>query len=285
MKKAITLASFFTVIIMLVTSGLLTSLPKKPFKAKTGAPGEGTCSDCHSGAGTNMGPGYIKLTFSGANNQYKVGKTYTVTVNVYDSTKTRPGWETTTLDNINNNPAGTPQIIDATNTAIQTDASTGRKYPCSYVPNGQTVWTYKWKAPTTNIGSVTFYGAGNATNWNDATDGDNVYTTSMIISPYSPLRTTDEEVVSEELSSLEVFPNPVAAHDFTIGFTAGEDGTVTAGLYSLQGTLVQPLFSAEEEAGQHQETIHLYKHITNGIYVVMLQSGNITQYKKVVIGL
>ncbi|MBI3950760.1 MAG: VCBS repeat-containing protein [Acidobacteria bacterium] len=43
---------------------------------------------------------------------------------------------------------------------------------------GGNTWTFDWVAPSTNVGDVGFYGAGNASNGNNANTGDKIYTKS-----------------------------------------------------------------------------------------------------------
>src|SRR6185295_20320639 len=178
MKKIITISAIITVILVLATSGILISLPIQPPKAKTGAPGEGTCSDCHTGAGLNLGPGFVKLSFSGAKGQYKTDRTYTVTVTVMDPSEVRYGFQTVSLDQANNNQ-GKITVLDTANTKTQASGQTRRKYINNKYAGSNNVWTYEWKSPASYVGPITFYGAGNATNGDDLQSGDNVYTTSM----------------------------------------------------------------------------------------------------------
>src|SRR5438105_1459125 len=118
MKNILSISAIISVIIVLATSSILVSLPVQPPKARTGAPGEGTCADCHSGAGLNLGPGYVTLSFSGSGNQYKTSKNYTVTVNVIDTSEVRFGFQTVSLD-ANNNMGGKLTLLDTSNTKIQ----------------------------------------------------------------------------------------------------------------------------------------------------------------------
>ena len=37
-------------------------------------------------------------------------------------------------------------------------------------------WTFKWTAPTNDVGPITFYAAGNAANGDFSTSGDYIYT-------------------------------------------------------------------------------------------------------------
>jgi hypothetical protein len=283
MKKIITISALITVILVLATSGILISLPVQPPKARTGAPGEGTCSDCHTGAGLNMGPGHVSLSFSGAGNEYKANKNYTVTVTVIDTTKVRYGFQTVSLD-ANNTMEGKITLLDTSNTKTQKDNATGRKYVNNYYGTGNNVWTYKWKAPASSAGAITFYGAGNATNGNDLKTGDNVYTTTMVITPWVDINKA-EAFESTDASLLSVYPNPVSGADFTVSFSVDEDGMVAADLIDLNGRYVESLFRAAKEAGRHQEVVHLNRIINPGVYLVAVKSGEKVQYQKVMMGM
>jgi hypothetical protein len=48
---------------------------------------------------------------------------------------------------------------------------------------GTNSWSFKWTAPPTSTGKVTFYAAGNAANNDGAQTGDLIYTTSASINP------------------------------------------------------------------------------------------------------
>ena len=283
MKKNLTHSALLAIAILLVTSGILFSLPKTPPPAKTGAPGEGTCSDCHTGAGTNMGPGNVALSFSGANGQYKLDKFYTITVTVNDPDKIRFGFQTVTLD-ANNNYVGSLKVLDTLHTRTQKDNSTGRKYINNYSTDYSNihVWTYKWKT-VSNVGNVTFYGCGNATNGDDLSSGDNVYTTTMVVTP-KPAR--EAEVVNGNNEVVKVFPNPVSGDHFTISFDQTDDEQmVMADLVSMNGQMIEPLFRAVKEAGHHDEMVYLRQPVSAGVYFVMLRSGERVRYQKVVVGL
>lgn len=282
MKKIVTISAVITVLLVVATSGILVSIPKQPPKAKTGAPGEGTCADCHTGAGLNLGPGYVKLSFSGAGNQYTANKNYTVTVTVVDTTEVRYGFQTVSL-NANNENAGKNTLLDTSNTKTQTEYGTGRKYVNNYYGTSNNVWTYKWKAPSSSVGAITFYGAGNATNGNNLTTGDNVYTTTMMVVPYAEARNANA-FENDAAATLSVYPNPVSGADFTISFLADKDGMVAADLFDLKGRYVEPLFRAAKEAGWHHEPVRLVRRVTTGVYLVALKSGEKIQYQKVMLG-
>lgn len=284
MKKSIAISTLLTAVILMFSTALI-SVPKKPPIAVTGAPGEGTCSDCHSGAGLNMGPGFVTLAFSGSNNEYKLNKNYVITVSVFDTTKSRFGFETVSLD-INNVQAGKPVETDHDHTTRRTDDATGRIYMSNYTGTALNVWTYKWKSPATNIGNVIFYASGNAADWNDNLEGDNIYTTTMQVKPKGGIsEDMDSEQATALKTELSIYPNPVTSGYFNAAYNLSSDKMITIDLYSLSGEHLQTFYRAYKEAGNHDQTVHLMKPVPAGLYLVGLTAGSERTFHKVVFGL
>src|SRR5207249_6890135 len=63
----------------------------QPPAAKTGAPAEGTCLDCHGGSLLNEAGGSVSI--GGIPNSYVPTQTYTITVTVRHPTQHRWGFE------------------------------------------------------------------------------------------------------------------------------------------------------------------------------------------------
>ena len=146
----------------------------------TGAPGEGTCAQCHIG-GVNNGQFSI---IAPAN--YTPGQTYQIQVRHTNSDPTRRRWgfELTAL--ANNSAAGTFANL-TTNTQTLTAAQ--RNYiehsgSGTFVnQTGSAVWIFNWTAPAFNVGVVTFYAAGNQANNDNNSTGDQIYTTNTTSQP------------------------------------------------------------------------------------------------------
>ena len=156
----------------------------------------------------------------------------------------------------------------------------------NYTGSELNVWTYKWKSPATNIGSVIFYAAGNAADWNDNLEGDNIYTTTMQVNPKGGI---SEDLGSEQVSSLNtevsIYPNPVTSGYFNVAFNLMEDKMITVDLYSIRGEHLQTLYRAFKEGGSHDQTVHLMKPVPAGLYLVALTAGEERTFRKVVFGL
>src|SRR5215813_13350360 len=156
-----------------------------PNPGHTGAPGELTCAivGCHGGE-PNTGPGRFEIT---APSSYELGKTYqmTVTHSTTDTSRRRWGFQLTALDG-SGNRAGTLQSTDITQ--VLEGGPTGNR---QYIEHnflgtfqGQQFgasWTFGWEAPSSDVGRVTFYAAGNQANNNGNATGDQIYVTSVSV--------------------------------------------------------------------------------------------------------
>jgi uncharacterized protein (TIGR03437 family) len=163
-----------------------------PPVARTGAPALGlfpaelTCQGCHSSFVLNSGPG--ALTISGLPATYTLGAEVTVTVTLNQTGSMRYGFEATMLDDLGRR-AGDLTITEADRTRLQdgTGNFVGRQYvqqiTGGLAPNGtnQASWTFRWKAPATNVGRVTLYVSGNAANGNGNNAGDHIYITNQAV--------------------------------------------------------------------------------------------------------
>lgn len=149
--------------------------------ARTGAPGEQTCTDCHN-AGTNTGV-FNVVAPSG----YVPGQTYTIQVQHATTDTTRRSWGFELIPLTSGNAmAGTVANLN-TNTRVRVS---GVK---SYVTqtsagtfSGQTLsagWSFSWTAPATNVGNVTLYAAGLQADDSGDESGDQTYVRSVIIPP------------------------------------------------------------------------------------------------------
>ncbi len=152
-----------------------------PPLGSTGAPGETTCTNCHI---ANVGNGQFTII---APANYTPGQTYQITVRhqTTDTTRKRWGYQITGL-------AGSTPAADFTtlnNDSSVSEGAGGRKY-IQHTSSGTFInqtggafWTFNWTAPTTNIGAVTLYAAGNQANNDGTANGDQIYTATATIQP------------------------------------------------------------------------------------------------------
>lgn len=149
---------------------------------RTGSPvSSSTCQTCHSSFGLNSGIGSVSMTVP---SNYYPGSTYSVTMNVSQSTPTpvRYGHMAGVLRD-NNANGGT--FTAATGTSATTIS--GRSYiRHTSVTNTTGSWTYSWTAPSYED-TITFYYVGVAANGASGNSGDYVYTGSTTIYPIAQI--------------------------------------------------------------------------------------------------
>jgi hypothetical protein len=154
-----------------------------PEPGYTNAPGDlGNCTQCHDHNAVNMGNGSVKIT--GLPAPYEPGKVYTLTVTTAQSGRIRFGFQLTALDTTNKR-AGTLASRDGNTQVLSETGPGGRQYiehtqqgSLSSITGSRT-WQINWTAPTTDIGTVRFFVAGNATNNSGIqNDDDFIYTGS-----------------------------------------------------------------------------------------------------------
>ena len=149
-----------------------------PNDGLTGAPGEGNCTQCHFGNSLNASGGTLVLGVPGT---YLPGEMYDIVVDLSRSRQSRWGFEMTAL---NGNGARAGTFTPANDGNTQVTAANSKQYikqttaGTAQGTRDKNQWTFKWTAPTNDVGSITFYAAGNAANGDSGTSGDYIYTQS-----------------------------------------------------------------------------------------------------------
>lgn len=186
----------------------------------TGAPGESTCTACHGG-----GPAGGVLTIEGLPTSYTAGQQITVTVRLNHPGRPRYGFELTALGP-GGTSAGTIELIEPTRTQLkQSFFGPQRTYVehtfTGTAPfNAQGLWTFRWTAPATSTGTVTFYAAGNSANGDSTSSGDAILTTNAAITAQSTPPPPTFTVVSAGsfLQNVPLSANSVAAGFSNLAF-------------------------------------------------------------------
>lgn len=147
---------------------------------RTGAPGETTCTACHA---QNSGIGQLSIT---APANYTPGQTYQIQVQNTTTDTSRRNWGFELISLAGAAMAGSYANL-TTNTRIrvagtksyvtQTTAGTFQNQ------TGGSTWVFNWTAPTTNVGNITFYAAGLHGDNDGSEDGDQTYTTNVVVQP------------------------------------------------------------------------------------------------------
>ena len=171
-----------------------------PGGGNSNAPGEQNCtnSGCHGGSLITSGSTWnnVRLTGNFTGNGYIPDSTYDIMVSHKHSGKSKFGFQVTVLDQ-SNNPIGTLTAVGSRNskTTYNVNGQT-RQYiqhtntGTSQISTDSTNWVFQWKAPSTNVGKVTFYVVVMAANNNGTNDaGDLVHAKTFEVGPSSLLPT------------------------------------------------------------------------------------------------
>lgn len=229
--------------------------------AKTGAPGEGSCVDCHSGS-TLPASGVVSFSFSGANNLYVPGQSYDITISLTGSVKT--GFQMTALDD-NDSAAG--DFTAGTNS--QTQSNAGKNYINHSASSGVDSWTFLWNAPSVSAGDVTFYYAVNETNNNGNNQGDQIYIGSNSIS----------EDVSSGIATISdkeetVIDMIVQNNSLMTSFSLEEDANIYFAAQDISGKQLDYHNFGQMNAGLQSFNIPLDSKYSSGIYLFTVFVNN-----------
>lgn len=180
MKKTISTFALLAVI------GVLLMSSNGGIAGYNSAPSQSNCqtSGCHGGNAVNAAGGSIIITDNIPATGYVPGTTYSINVTVARTGVSKFGFGFEAVNSSNGN-AGTLQV---TNAAL-TKTLSGTRVNMTHLNNsgigsGVKSFTFNWIAPAASNGTVTFYSAGNATNGNNSTSGDFIYTTTRTVSPH-----------------------------------------------------------------------------------------------------
>lgn len=197
MKKYFTVKRILTATLTLgILGSYLTSLTYSNGgpSSNTNAPGESNCTTCHGGSLQTSGTNYNNISFSGnfTGGGYIPDSTYTVTLSYSQSGKSKFGFQLTCL-NSSNAMAGSFTAGTGTSTSTGTVSGATRSYvnhtSSGTSGSGSISWSFQWKAPSSNLDTVTFYSVVNSTNSSGNTAGDIIIAKEFRIGPSSSLPT------------------------------------------------------------------------------------------------
>jgi hypothetical protein len=238
---------------------------------KTGAPGEGDCTGCHSGSVQNGQTENTLLIAEGFTpvSSYLPGTTYNVSLTM-NSTPAKKGFEAIVIDDVNEAMAGTFATITGGGVQI---LSSGSKQYASHTSTSNTsannAWLWSWTAPSSDVGGVTFYVATNKANNNGATSGDVIYLSSHKLNSSAGIAVKE----SVEQASFEVgyAPKENMVH---MTFSTLSKAKLAFNLVDLQGKSVFYYDMGETNIGVNEEKVTLPSNLDKGIYMVHLFINN-----------
>jgi hypothetical protein len=150
-----------------------------PPDGKAGRPGEGTCLECHSGAGSADSTDLDGLV----GGWYQPDSLYSLTLSARYAGQLRWGFELTVVDD-SGNAAGQLIVTDSVNTQYSSVAPGYLKQTTAGTfagTSGPAFWTFQWRAPAAGAGPVRFYWCANAADNNGSTSGDRICRDSLVL--------------------------------------------------------------------------------------------------------
>jgi hypothetical protein len=246
--------------------GMLNSA--NPPTQKTGAPGEGNCTDCHTGT-TQSSSGTVTFDFSGTGLQYAPGQTYSMDLT---GAGVKNGFQLTVLD-ASDNAAGT--FTAGTNST--TVASGGKEYIHHTASAGISAWTFDWNAPATDMGNLTVYYAYNRSNDNGSTANDVIYLGQEMLTIDASASITSHQKLDQ---AFEAYVN-TNTQQLNLKYQTIDHSSVILNVMDLSGKLVYREDFGKKNPGAQTEQIDLSSINQTGIYFVSLLINNEVVNRKV----
>jgi len=180
-------------------------------QAVSGSPVEfenNSCGTCHDEPGPYVAS--VKMEIFNPDlsiaTRYTPGNTYQIRVAVSGTNNPKSyGFQLSCIDINTKNDLGNwvtlGNSVRQQNLTIQQKL---RKYLVQSNPKADGIFTTSWKAPSTNVGDIHFYFAGQAVNLNGSTSGDNFITGQLIL----PNQSVSSNIDYSEANKISIFPNP-----------------------------------------------------------------------------
>lgn len=257
---------------VLAIGTIFMSFSGNPPNGRTGAPGEGLCTDCHAPSAALDG----ELTITGFPTFVAPGSTYEITVVVRNSNGNaqRNGFQAVVLDASDNNigalTAGASQ---------RTETANFRQYvehaPAVDFANNEVEWTFEWTAPEGGQGeAATLYIGAIVADGSGGNSGD-----LFIQNSFST--TIDEALASDDLEAtakIGVFPNPAKEY-FTLDLDGPANESVDIRLMTATGQLVY----TQTDLSLSSRTEISVANLAGGIYFLQLDGETSSTVKRVVV--
>ena len=189
LKNVLPICGLLLLFLVASSSGAF-GLTAGPPDEKTGAPNETTCASvgCHAGNALNASGGALMLTVP---ETYEPGEVYTIIVDLSRAGQSKWGFQMTALDGDGARAGGfAPDTAAKANTqASETNSKQYIKHTAAGTAgaNDAHKWKFQWTAPDADVGPITFYAAGNASNGNFNPIDDYIYTKHETSTPPIPV--------------------------------------------------------------------------------------------------
>jgi hypothetical protein len=234
-----------------------------------------TYSGCHDDGVVNTGTAQVTLDLGNANiGCYVPNQTYTITVTISKTGMQRAGFQITAIQD--SDYTISPGVVTLTNLSRtqkldSTNVTTGccwkkRVWVEHTLPGsgagsgGINTWSYLWKAPATDVGSITFYLASLQANNNGNEAGDLAYTIQKtILASAVSIKET-----ANTIGNVKVYPNP-SNGNFNISLKDINAVVKEVSIYDNVGKLMQRI-------GYEKNNINISADYPSGIYFIRVNT-------------
>ena len=241
---------FFKLLLLMIpfSAFLLMSNSGGKDDGHSGSPGDGgtSCTACHSG-NADLGAS-ASITTNIPSTGYDLNTDYTITVNS-TSSSSKLGFQLTAENG--------SDIKVGSFTAGAGSRVTGQRITQSS-PSTSGDWSFTWKSPTTNEGSVTFYTSVNATNGNGGTSGDQVVLANTAVGVLG--------ISEAKRLHFDMFPNPASENLIIQLPSVSESASVEFYDYMGRLALTQKLL-------QTNNSINV-QDLSSGVYILKVLAGD-----------
>jgi hypothetical protein len=264
MKKIIYLVSTVAIVLFFISA----TCDSPIVGDHSGAPGESTCSGCHSAP---INPDLPELHFEvdGNESAYVPGNTYLVHLSIKRIGHNKFGFVCSSLDSLNTSK-GTFNLINTLTTRKYTMG--GRDYishtPCGADATDSISWTFNWTAPDSNKGKIKIYMSMLVANHDHALTGDTTYTRVISLSP------SNSNVVHEISNSqkAKVYPT-FFSNNISIDFNQKfNNSTKQILLINADGKVVEQ-YSTDES----KSIFIIRKGLSRGVYLLKINYSNTSE--------
>lgn len=242
---------------------------------KTGAPGDATCTQCHSGT-VQSGSGFNVVTLTSGGTpvtEYLPNTTYEVTVTM-STNNAKNGFEIVALKP-GNTMAGTFAITNTTHT--KTIVSGGKtRVTHKLAGTDLNTWSFNWTSPATNVGAVTFYLATNQTNSNSDDTGDVIRTSQHVFGSQAGIQDASEKIETR-------IGYQSSTNSLNIQLDSKVDGSVFVNVVDLSGKSVFTENMGTVSSGESAFSVRLDNELNSGVYLVNVSVDNNMIMKRVFI--
>jgi Secretion system C-terminal sorting domain len=254
-------------------------------KGYTGAPFDqpSTCATCHN-AGSFAPTLKIELFDSLGTNavtaKYELGKQYTVRLTITAGSGAPSAYGFQLIDvrkkDTSNVKGFLPKAKQDTLIGIDTIATTNRVYAEHNGRLTSNVINVKWKAPTTDLGVIVFYGVGNAANSGGTFAGDNG-TASVNLQVASPTVAGVNELA--ENISIQLSPNPTPS-EAVINLDSKMSKNLGLRVIDMSGRAVITE-KWQIQRGENKRTLNLGD-LVKGVYMIQITENQDVVSKKII---